>query len=94
MEKYRLRLAELELTQSMSRKGNCLDNSPTENFFGRMKEEMFYGKEHLYKNMDELKRAIHQYIEYYNYIRIVNRLEMSPIEYRLNYYGLINDLVI
>lgn len=91
MEKYRLRLAELELTQSMSRKGNCLDNSPTENFFGRMKEEMFYGKEHLYKNMDELKRAIHQYIEYYNYIRIVNRLEMSPIEYRLNYYGLISD---
>ena len=89
MEKYRVRLKELELTQSMSRKGNCLDNSPTENFFGRMKEEMFYGKEHLYKNMSDLKEAIAQYIEYYNYVRIVNRIGMSPIEYRLTKYRLI-----
>lgn len=89
MEKYRLRLKELKLTQSMSRKGNCLDNSPTENFFGRMKEEMFYGKERLYKNMAELKEAITQYIEYYNYIRIVKRIGMSPIEYRLTKCGLI-----
>ena len=89
MEKYRLKLAELKITQSMSRKGNCLDNSPTENFFGRMKEEMFYGKEKLYRNMNQLKRAINEYIEYYNYIRIVNRLGMSPIEYRLTNYGLI-----
>ena len=89
MEKYRIRLKELELTQSMSRKGNCLDNSPTENFFGRMKEEMFYGKEHLYKTMDQLKQGINRYIEYYNYVRIVNRLEMSPIEYRIINYGLV-----
>ena len=89
MEKYRLKLKELEITQSMSRKGNCLDNSPTENFFGRMKEEMFYGKEHLYKTMASLKESIVRYIEYYNYIRIVNRLGMSPIEYRLTKYGLI-----
>ena len=83
MEKYRLKLKELEITQSMSRKGNCLDNSPTENFFGRMKEEMFYGKEHLYKTMANLKESIVEYIEYYNYVRIVNRLGMSPIKYRL-----------
>ena len=89
MEKYRARLKELELTQSMSRKGNCLDNSPTENFFGRMKEEMFYGKEHLYKNMENLKKAINEYIEYYNYVRIVNKLGMSPIEYRIINLGLI-----
>ena len=89
MEKYRIRLEELKLIQSMSRKGNCLDNSPTENFFGRMKEEMFYGKEHLYKDMNQLKAAINQYIEYYNYVRIVNRLEMSPIEYRIINYGLV-----
>ena len=89
MEKYRVRLKELKLTQSMSRKGNCLDNSPTENFFGRMKEEMFYGKERFYKNMSELKQAINQYIEYYNYVRIVNRLGMSPIEYRITNYGLV-----
>ena len=89
MEKYRVRLKELELTQSMSRKGNCLDNSPTENFFGRMKEEMFYGKEHVYKNMNQLKQAINEYIEYYNYVRIVNKLGMSPIEYRITNYGLL-----
>lgn len=89
MEKYRLKLKELQIIQSMSRKGNCLDNSPTENFFGRMKEEMFYGKEHLYKNMSELKEAINQYIEYYNYVRIVKRIGMSPVEYRLTKYGLI-----
>ena len=45
MEKYRNELNKLNIIQSMSRKINCLDNSPTENFFGRMKEEMFYGKE-------------------------------------------------
>ena len=45
MEKYRNELNKLNIIQSMSRKRNCLDNSPTENFFGRMKEEMFYGKE-------------------------------------------------
>lgn len=89
MEKYHLRLAELKIVQSMSRKGNCLDNSPTENFFGRMKEEMFYGKEHIYKDMQDLKNAICEYIEYYNYVRIVKRLGMSPIEYRLTNYGLI-----
>ena len=50
---------------------------------------MFYGKEHLYKNMSDLKEAIAQYIEYYNYVRIVNRIGMSPIEYRLTKYRLI-----
>ena len=70
------------MLQSMSRKGNCLDNSPTENFFGRMKEEMFYEKEHLYKNMDSLIKAINEYIEYYNNERIINKFHMSPIEYK------------
>ena len=39
---YQRRLKELGIIQSMSRKGNCLDNSPTENFFGRLKTEMYY----------------------------------------------------
>lgn len=73
----------------MSRKGNCLDNSPTENFFGRMKEEMFYGKEYWYRSISELKAAIINYIEYYNNERIVNRFHMSPIQYRIQNYGLI-----
>lgn len=87
--RYREKLEELNITQSMSRKGNCLDNSPTENFFGRMKEEMFYGKEHLYKNMKQLKDAINDYIFYYNNYRIVNKLGMSPVKYRIENFGLL-----
>jgi len=71
------------MIQSMSRKGNCLDNSPTENFFGRMKTEMFYGKEDRFTSMKHLKEAIMTYIEYYNEERIVNKLMTSPIKYRL-----------
>lgn len=44
IKEYQNELKENNLIQSMSRKGNCLDNSPTENFFGRLKEEMYYGK--------------------------------------------------
>ena len=66
----------------MSRKGNRLDNSPNENFFGRMKEEMFYDKEHLYKDMDSLIRSKIKYIEYYNEERIVNKFHMSPVMYK------------
>lgn len=82
MPKYRQKLAELKIKQSMSRKGNCLDNSPTENFFGRMKEEMFYGKEHLYKTEDDLIKAIEEYIEYYNDERIVVKLKTSPKKFK------------
>ena len=84
MKAYREKLHKLKFVQSMSRKGNCLDNSPTENFFGRMKEEMFYDKEHLYKNKEELIKAIKDYISYYNSERIVTRLKMSPYEYLEN----------
>ncbi len=82
MEQYQKKVKELEMLQSMSRKGNCLDNSPTENFFGRMKEEMFYGKESLYKDTDSLMKAIAEYIDYYNNERIVNKFHMSPIAYK------------
>ena len=70
-------------------KENCLDNSPTENFFRRLKEEMFYGKESLYKDIAQLKVAIIKYINYYNNERIVTRLAMSPIQYRIEMFGLI-----
>ena len=77
-----LKIHILEKLQSMSRKGNCLDNSPTENFYGRMKEEMFYDKEHLYKDRDLLIKSIIKYIEYYNEERIVNKVHMSPVMYK------------
>ena len=52
----------------MSRKGNCLDNSLAENFFGLLKSELFYLNE--YKNIEDLEKDIKKYIEYYNNKRI------------------------
>lgn len=75
-------LKEYELIQSMSRKGNCLDNSPTENFFGRLKEEIWYNKEYKCENAQDLIKEIHNYIKYYNETRIVTRLKTSPIDFR------------
>lgn len=74
-------IAENDLTQSMSRKGNCLDNAVAENFFGILKTEMYYGYE--YKSVIELVNAIKEYIEYYNHKRIKLKLKgLSPIAYR------------
>ena len=70
------------IIQSMSLKGNTLDNSPTENFFGRLKTEMYYDREHEFKSLKELRESIHAYIRYYNQERIVNRLKTNPVAYR------------
>ena len=75
-------LQDHEMIQSMSRKGNCLDNSPTENFFGRLKEEVFYGHEWRYENVEQLRDAIHKWIKYYNEERIVAILKDSPLRYK------------
>ncbi len=75
-------IKEKGMIQSMSRKGNCLDNSPTENFFGRLKEEVFYGQEWRYETISDLKIAISKWIKYYNEERIVTILRNSPIKYR------------
>ena len=80
--RYQSELSKMGIIQSMSRKGNCLDNSPTENFFGRMKVEMWYGKENEFRSEKELIQAIEEYIDYYNNVRIVTKHRMSPIEYR------------
>lgn len=82
MKGYQKVLKDLGIIQSMSRKGNCLDNSPTENFFGRLKTEIYYDKEYTYKSLEELKSNIENYIEYYNNQRIVIKLGMAPIVYR------------
>ena len=78
---YQQLLSEHNITQSMSRKGNCMDNGAMENFFGRLKVEMFYGEKFESVNafIDELKR----YIYYYNNERISMKLKgMSPVQYR------------
>ncbi len=71
------------IIQSMSRKGNCLDNAPIENFFGKLKNEMFYGHEYEFKTLDQLKEAIEEYIVYYNTKRIKAKLKgLTPCEAR------------
>ncbi|MBS5931504.1 MAG: IS3 family transposase [Clostridiales bacterium] len=83
MNVYVHRLKEKKIFQSMSRKGNCHDNSVMENFFGIMKQEMYYGV--TYYSYEELKIAMEKYIKYYNEKRIKEKLGwMSPVEYRLN----------
>ena len=78
---YQRLLKEHNITQSMSRKGNCMDNGAMENFFGKLKVEMFYGEKFESVNafIEELKR----YINYYNNDRISLKLKgMSPVQYR------------
>lgn len=80
---YRKALRERGITQSMSRKGNCLDNSPMENFFGRMKTEMFYGHEFEFETLEQLQKAMEEYIEYYNNERIQVKLKgLTPCQAR------------
>ena len=83
MAQYHKALRERGITQSMSRKGNCLDNSPMENFFGKMKNEMFYGHEYEFKTLEQLQKAMEDYIEYYNNERIQVKLKgLTPCQAR------------
>ena len=83
MHCYQQALKGKGIIQSMSRKGNCLDNSLMENFFGVMKNEMFYGHEYEFESLDQLKDAMIKYIDYYNKNRITVKLKgLSPIQYR------------
>lgn len=83
MNAFVRKLKDNNIFQSMSRRGNCLDNSPMENFFGLLKQEIYYGE--TYHSFEELSKAITEYIFYYNNERIKAKLTgMSPIEYRLH----------
>ena len=81
MKQYRQALQDRGITQSMSRKGNCYDNSVMENFFGIMKSEFLYYKE--FESIEHFKIELEKYIFYYNTKRIKAKLKgMSPIQYR------------
>jgi transposase InsO family protein len=81
MKQYQHLLEQKGITQSMSRKGNCLDNAVVENFFGTLKSELFYLKK--YDSIIQLKKEIKDYINYYNNDRIkLNLNGMSPVQYR------------
>ncbi len=85
MKQYQYLLKQKGIIQSMSRKGNCLDNAIIENFFGVLKSELYYLKK--YYSIEQLKQEIDEYINYYNNDRIKSNLnKMSPIKYRAQYY--------
>jgi len=82
MKQYSNALKQQGISQSMSRKGNCLDNAVIENFFGLLKSELLYIQE--FESMVHFKRELELYIEYYNHKRIKGKLKgLSPIQYRI-----------
>jgi len=81
MKPYRHALEERGIKQSMSRKGNCYDNTVIESFFGIVKSEFLYLKE--FESIAHFKQELLKYINYYNHKRIKAKLKgMSPIQYR------------
>lgn len=70
--------------QSMSRRGNCLDNAAMENFFGLLKSELLYLQD--FDSITHFEHELHEYIRYYNNHRIKSRLGgKSPVKYRREY---------
>jgi len=81
MPAYRRQLVAHGLTQSMSRKGNCLDNASMESFFGTLKTEFFYLNK--FASIEQLQHGLRRYIHYYNHHRIKLKLKgLSPVQYR------------
>lgn len=80
---YISELKKLGITQSMSRKGNCLDNAPIESFFGHMKEEIDIKS---CQNFEEVKELVENYICYYNNERYQWSLnKMTPAQRRRHF---------
>lgn len=77
---YIEKIKELNMVQSMSRRGNCIDNAPIESFFGHLKDDVDYEG---CKTFDELNSAIKEYVRYYNHERPQwDRQKMTPVGYR------------
>jgi len=83
MKQYHQTLQSRGIVQSMSRKGNCYDNSVMENFFGIMKSEFLYLKE--FESVEHFKKELEKYIDYYNTKRMKAKLKMSPVQYRTHF---------
>ena len=78
------------ITQSMSRKGNCLDNSKMETFFSTLKKAIWFGHEKDYKSVEDLYAAIDTFIKWYNEERIQHKLKgLSPLQYRKQAFKLV-----
>jgi putative transposase len=78
---YQNILKQKGIVQSMSRKGNCLDNAIVENFFGLLKSELLYL--HKFSNIEDFKNKLNEYMKFYNEKKIKLKLKgMSPVMYR------------
>jgi len=81
MPVYREALQQRDVTPSMSRRGNCLDNAVMESFFGTLKAEFYHLSQ--FRDLDDLQMGLRRYIHYYNHERIRLKLGgLSPVEYR------------
>jgi len=81
MPLYQRMLTQRQVVQSMSRKGNCLDNAAMESFFGTLKAEFFYLNK--FTSVAQLQKELADYIHYYNHDRIKLKLKgLSPVQYR------------
>lgn len=79
---YQKELESRGLTQSMSRKGNCLDNAVAENFFGHFKEEFLRAR--TFTSMNQFRSELDAYIHWFNNDRIRLKLKgLSPVDYRV-----------
>jgi transposase InsO family protein len=82
MRRYQYLLEQKGVIQSMSRKGNCLDNAVMENFFGLLKSELLYLQK--FDSIDQFIKELEAYIDYYNNKRIKSKLKgLSPVQYRI-----------
>lgn len=83
MKPYQRMLKAKSIRQSMSRKGNCLDNAVMENFFGIVKSELLYLQD--FVSMEHFKKELIDYLDYYNNRRIKQKLKgMCPVQYRIH----------
>ena len=75
-KQYQQMLKGKGIRQSMSRKGNCLDNAVAENFFGLLKSELLYLQK--FQSMEQFKKELIDYLDYYNNRRIKAKLKGLP----------------
>lgn len=78
---YVAKLRENGFVQSMSRRGNCIDNGATEQVFGHLKDEFFRGRD--WSDFESFKRDLEAYIRHWNHVRRQVRLKgLTPVEFR------------
>ena len=78
----------------MSRRGNCIDNCIIEIFFGRLKNEMYYGYEKEYESFESFSKALDEYINYYNNERIQRKTKWMPpkVQDNIHVFRLVHNM--